>query len=87
VVGGWVLLQSRDTKLKRTVALKFLPPVYSFDKEAKQRFIQEAQAASALQQHNICTIHDIDETKDGQIFICMDCYEGETLKKKIERDK
>ena len=83
--GMGVVYKAEDTNLKRTVALKFLPPVYSFDKEAKQRFIQEAQAASALQQHNICTIHDIDETKDGQIFICMDCYEGETLKKKIER--
>jgi len=83
--GMGVVYKAEDTKLKRTVALKFLPPVYSFDKEAKQRFIQEAQAASALQQHNICTIHDVDETKDGQIFICMDCYEGETLKKKIER--
>ncbi len=51
----------------------------------KQRFIHEAQAASSLQHHNICTIHDIDETEDGQLFICMDCYEGETLKQKIER--
>jgi serine/threonine protein kinase len=83
--GMGVVYKAEDTKLKRTVALKFLPPVFSFDKEAKQRFIQEAQAASALQQHNICTIHDVDETKDGQIFICMDCYEGETVKKKIER--
>jgi serine/threonine protein kinase len=83
--GMGVVFKAEDTKLKRTVALKFLPPVFSFDQEAKKRFVQEAQAASALQQHNICTIHDIDETKDGQIFICMDCYEGETLKKKIER--
>ena len=83
--GMGVVYKAEDTKLKRTVALKFLPPVFSFDQEAKKRFINEAQTASALQQHNICTIHDIDETKDGQIFICMDCYEGETLKKKIER--
>jgi len=80
-----VVYKAEDTKLKRTVALKFLPLVFSFDQEAKKRFINEAQTASSLQQHNICTIHDIDETKDGQIFICMDCYEGETLKKKIER--
>ena len=83
--GMGVVYKAEDTKLKRTVALKFLPPVFSFDQEAKKRFINEAQAASSLQQHNICTIHDIDETKDGQIFICMDCYEGETLKNKIER--
>ena len=74
-----VVYKAEDTKLKRTVALKFLPPVFSFDKEAKQRFIQEAQAASALQQHNICTIHEIDETQDGQLFIVMDYYEGQTL--------
>jgi serine/threonine protein kinase len=83
--GMGVVYKAEDTKLKRTIALKFLPPVFSFDQEAKKRFINEAQTASSLQQHNICTIHDIDETKDGQIFICMDCYEGETLKKKIER--
>lgn len=83
--GMGVVYKAEDTKLKRTVALKFLPPVFSFDQEAKKRFINEAQTASSLQHHNICNIHDIDETKDGQIFICMDCYEGETLKKKIER--
>ena len=80
-----VVYKAEDTKLKRTVALKFLPPSFSLDDDAKQRFIHEAQAASSLQHHNICTIHDIDETTDGQIFICMDCYDGETLKKKIER--
>ena len=83
--GMGVVYKAEDTKLKRTVALKFLPPVFSFDQEAKKRFINEAQAASSLQHNNICNIHDIDETKDGQIFICMDCYEGETLKNKIER--
>lgn len=83
--GMGVVYKAEDTKLKRTVALKFLPPVFSFDQEAKKRFINEAQAASSLQHNNICNIHDIDETKDGQIFICMDCYEGETLKKKIEQ--
>ena len=83
--GMGVVYKAEDTKLKRTVALKFLPPVFSFDQEAKKRFINEAQTASSLQHNNICNIHDIDETKDGQIFICMDCYEGETLKKKIDR--
>ena len=83
--GMGVVYKAEDTKLHRTVALKFLPTAFSFDEEAKQRFIQEAQAASALQHNNICTIHDIDETEDEQIFICMDCYNGETLKKKIEK--
>ena len=83
--GMGVVYKAEDTKLKRTVALKFLPSELTRDEDAKKRFILEAQAASSLQHHNICNIHDIDETKDGQIFICMDCYEGETLKKKIER--
>ncbi|MBF8294795.1 MAG: serine/threonine protein kinase [Bacteroidetes bacterium] len=80
-----IVYKAQDTRLKRTVALKFLPPDLTRDDEAKTRFVHEAQAASALQHNNICNIHDIDETKDGQTFIVMDCYEGETLKKKIER--
>jgi len=90
--GMGVVYKAEDTKLKRTVALKFLPPAFSLDEESKKRFIHEAQAASSLQHSNICTIHDIDETKpapgetgDGQLFICMDYYEGDTLKQKIER--
>ena len=83
--GMGVVYKAEDTKLHRTVALKFLPQALSFDEEAKKRFVQEAEAASSLQHHNICTIHDIDETEDGQIFICMDRYEGETLKKKMEQ--
>ena len=84
-VGGMgVIYRAEDTKLKRTVALKFLPPALTTDPEAKERFIHEAQAASALQHNNICNIHDIDETMDGQTFIVMDCYEGETVQKKIE---
>lgn len=83
--GMGIVYKAEDTKLKRTVALKFLPPDLTSDPEAKTRFIHEAQAASVLQHSNICTIHDIDETADGQLFICMDCYDGETLKKQIER--
>jgi len=83
--GMGVVYKAEDTKLKRTVALKFLPPELTRDKAAKTRFIHEAQAASALQHHNICTIHEIDETKDGRLFIAMDCYGGETLKEKIAK--
>ena len=79
------MYKAEDTKLKRTVALKFLPPDLTRDDESKVRFIQEAQAASALQHNNICTIHEIDETEDGQMFIVMACYEGQTLKNKIEQ--
>jgi len=82
--GMGVVYKAEDTKLKRTVALKFLPPELTRDPEAKARFIREAQAASSLQHQNICTIHDINETPDGQIFIVMDCYEGQTLKEKIK---
>ena len=83
--GMGVVYKAEDTKLKRTVALKFLPPELTRDPEAKQRFSHEAQAASALQHNNVCNIHDIDEASDGQIFIVMDCYEGESLKEKIAR--
>jgi len=83
--GMGVVYKAEDTKLKRTVALKFLPPDLTRDPEAKERFVHEAQAASALQHNNICNVHDIDESPDGQLFIVMDLYEGETLKKKIER--
>ena len=83
--GMGVVYKAEDTRLKRIVALKFLPPSFSSDREAKERFFHEAQAASALQHNNICVIHDIDETVDGQMFICMELYDGETLKKRIER--
>jgi len=83
--GMGVVYKAEDTKLKRTVALKFLPPELTRDPEAKGRFVREAQAASASQHINICAIHDIDETSDGQLFIVMDLYEGETLKTTIER--
>ena len=83
--GMGVVYRAEDTKLRRTVALKFLPPELTRDPEAKERFIQEAQAASALDHPNICNIHEIDETAEGQLFICMAHYEGETLKERIRR--
>ncbi|MCZ6776085.1 MAG: serine/threonine-protein kinase [Ignavibacteria bacterium] len=82
--GMGVVYKAEDTKLDRFVALKFLPQHLSTGGDAKKRFIHEAKAASALDHPNICTIYEIDETEDGQMFIAMAYYEGETLKEKIE---
>ncbi|MDX1429644.1 MAG: serine/threonine-protein kinase, partial [Rhodothermales bacterium] len=83
--GMGVVYKAVDLKLQRQVALKFLPLHLSADQNAKARFIQEARAASALEDDNICTIHEIGETADGQLFIAMAYYDGETLKARIER--
>jgi serine/threonine protein kinase/Flp pilus assembly protein TadD len=82
--GMGIVYKAEDTKLNRPVALKFLPLSVSADQKAKKRFLLEAQAASALDHPNICTIHEIAETVDGQMYIVMACYEGETLKNKIK---
>jgi serine/threonine protein kinase/Tol biopolymer transport system component len=83
--GMGVVYKAEDTRLERTVALKFLPPELTRDPMAKARFLQEARAASALEHPNICTIHEVDETDDGQLYLAMPAYDGETLKRRIER--
>ena len=83
--GMGVVYEAKDPRLKRTVAIKLLPPDLTRDATAKQRFLQEAQAASALDHPNICTIHEINETEDGQLYLVMAHYEGETIKERIER--
>jgi serine/threonine protein kinase len=80
-----IVYKAQDTRLKRLVALKFLPQGLTRDAAAKQRFVQEAESASALDDPHVCTIHDIDEAADGRVFIAMSFYEGETLKKRIQR--
>jgi serine/threonine-protein kinase len=77
--------KARDTKLGRVVALKFLPPGWSRDEELKARFLREARAASSVDHSNVCTIYDVDATPDGQLFIAMACYEGETLREIMDR--
>jgi tetratricopeptide (TPR) repeat protein/tRNA A-37 threonylcarbamoyl transferase component Bud32 len=78
-----VVYKARDLKLGRHVALKFLPPEWSHDEDAKQRFVREAQAASSTDHANICTVHDIQSTDDGRLFIVMAFYDGQTLKQKL----
>jgi eukaryotic-like serine/threonine-protein kinase len=82
--GMGVVYKAHDTKLDRTVALKFLSSRYTVTQQDKTRFINEARAASALDHPNICTIYEISETDNGQMFIAMANYEGESLKEKIE---
>jgi serine/threonine protein kinase/Tfp pilus assembly protein PilF len=82
--GMGVVFRARDLKLKRDVALKFLPAELSLDEDANARFVTEAQAASALEHPHICNIHEIGELEDGRLFIAMALYEGRTLKKILQ---
>ncbi|HET7274466.1 MAG TPA: tetratricopeptide repeat protein, partial [Longimicrobiaceae bacterium] len=78
-----VVYSARDLRLDRLVALKFLPPRLDADDHARERFLVEAKAAAALDHPNICTIHEIGKTDDGNLYIAMPLYDGETLQHRL----
>ena len=81
--GMSVVYRAEDTKLKRTVALKFLPPHALGSDEEKARFLREAQSAASLEHPNICTIYEVNEFED-KTFIVMPYLEGSDLRNKID---
>lgn len=83
--GMGIVYKARDTRLGRLVALKFLPRYLTENEEAKARFVHEARAASALDHPGIAVLHEVGETQEGQLYLAMAYYEGETLKEKIDR--
>ena len=82
--GMGVVYKAEDTKLKRSVALKFLAPHLLRDEEARKRFDREAQAAAALHHPNVCPVYEIGE-EDGRTFLAMAFIEGDSLDKRIEQ--
>ena len=84
--GMGVVYRAEDTRLQRTVALKFPLPGRDIDAVVKDRFLREAQSAGALEHLNVCSIYEAGETADGQLFLAMPLYAGETLKSRLARD-
>ncbi|HKH48059.1 MAG TPA: serine/threonine-protein kinase, partial [Thermoanaerobaculia bacterium] len=82
--GMGTVYEAEDARLGRRVAIKLLPPEYSRDRKAKERFLREARAAAAVDHPNLCTVHDVGES-DGRLYIVLSFYEGETLRERIRR--
>ena len=82
--GMGVIYKAEDTKLKRTVAIKFLPKRLAVHGDERERFIQEAQAASSLNHPNICVIHEIDEI-NNETYMVMEYIDGMTLREWIRK--
>ena len=85
--GMGIVYKAHDERLERLVALKFLPPHLSRQPAPKQRFLVEARAAAALDHQNICTILEVGETEDGQLFLAMPFYDGETVQARLKRGR
>ncbi|HEX6324831.1 MAG TPA: protein kinase [Vicinamibacterales bacterium] len=83
--GMGVVFAAEDTRLQRPVALKFLPADARRDDASRARMFAEARAASALDHASICTVYAVEETPEGDVFIVMPAYSGETLQAKLER--
>ncbi len=85
--GMGIVYKAHDARLERHVALKFLPPHLGKEPAAKERLLVEARAAAALDHPNICTILEIGETDDGQLFLAMPLYSGETVAAHLKRGR
>lgn len=83
--GMGVVYLAEDTRLGRKVAIKTVPAVLATNRRTKERFLNEARAASALDHPNICTVYEIEETSEGQLYLTMPCYGGETLRSRLQR--
>lgn len=84
--GMGVVYRAEDTRLGRPVALKFLLPQLGLDPVVKARFLHEARAVGRLDHANLCTIHEVAESAQGQLFLAMPLYAGETLKTRLGRE-